>query len=154
VRFLDVVRNPTSSAITARYYIEQEHANLDWTFAATSSGDADFDASDDYVVIHEDAGSSEVAFVMSGPDATVAHSDPPNIGEAEGGRLYGPIWPSVTVPAGQTVILMQFITERPMGDVAGATSAAEALMNLSEPHALDGLSDVEKGQIVNFKVQQ
>jgi len=56
------------------------------------------------------------------------------------------------VQPGQTVILMQFIAQRAHGDAAGATTQAEALVNLSDAEALVGMTDEEKAAVVNFKV--
>ncbi|MGH9721191.1 MAG: hypothetical protein ACRD8O_13330, partial [Bryobacteraceae bacterium] len=60
---------------------------------------------------------------------------------------------SVTVQPGQTVILMHFAIQRDIGDLDGARAQAEALVNLSDPDALVGMTATEKAQVVNFRIQ-
>jgi hypothetical protein len=63
--------------------------------------------------------------------------------------LYG--W-NVTIPAGQTVILMHFVIVRGPADVAGAETQAKELVNMSDPNALLGMTAAEKSEVVNFNV--
>jgi hypothetical protein len=85
-----------------------------------------------------------LAHVFGGPGARLA------IDEArfENDRvLYR--W-TVTVPAGQTAILMHFAVQSETPEAAQAGAAALAL--LTHPGALAGLSRDEKAQVVNFRI--
>ena len=59
-------------------------------------------------------------------------------------------WDNVTVPAGQTVILMHFAVQRPPSDLTGTKSQATGLVNLTDPNALTGMSAAEKAAVANF----
>jgi len=59
---------------------------------------------------------------------------------------------NVTVPAGQTVILMHFGVQRDVTDDAGAVAQAQALVNLTDPNALTGMSAAEQSEVINFVV--
>ena len=48
--------------------------------------------------------------------------------------------------------MMHFAIQRAPLDTAGAQSQAVALVNLSDPSALAGMSADEKAQVVNFNV--
>jgi hypothetical protein len=61
---------------------------------------------------------------------------------------------TVTVPPSQSVAVLHYALQRHPGDAASAQAAAEALVNLTDPNALAGLSDAEKAMIVNFKIPQ
>jgi hypothetical protein len=61
---------------------------------------------------------------------------------------------TVTVQPGQTVTLMHFSVQRGVADTAGARTQAEALVNLTDPKALEGMSDAEKARVVNFSIPQ
>src|SRR5262249_7337339 len=60
---------------------------------------------------------------------------------------------TITVPPGQTVMLMHFAIQRDSADAAGANAQAQALVNLTDPNALTGMSDTEKAQVLNFRIQ-
>jgi hypothetical protein len=59
---------------------------------------------------------------------------------------------TTTVPPGATIAFMHFAIQRMPGDTAAARAQAEALVNLTDPKALQGLTDVEKAQVVNFRI--
>jgi Carboxypeptidase regulatory-like domain/Polysaccharide lyase family 4, domain II len=61
-------------------------------------------------------------------------------------------WDNVTIPAGQTVILMHFAVQRPPSDLAGTKSQASGLVNLTDPNALSGMSTAEKAAVANFVI--
>jgi hypothetical protein len=61
---------------------------------------------------------------------------------------------TVTVLPGQRVALLHYTLQRDPTDASGAQSAAEALVNLSDPNALAGLTAAEKAMIVNFVIPQ
>jgi hypothetical protein len=87
--------------------------------------------------------------VFGGPAATVAVTDV-QFTTHNDDVFYG--W-NVTVPANGTVILMHFAVQRGYTDGGTAAGAqAQTLVDLSDPHALDGMSDTERGAVVNFHV--
>jgi hypothetical protein len=53
---------------------------------------------------------------------------------------------------GATVTLMHFEVQRGATDAAGAEAQAQALVDLTDPQALDGMSDIERAQVVNFVI--
>ena len=59
---------------------------------------------------------------------------------------------SVTIGPHQTMSFMHFIIQWNNQDVAGAIAQAQALVNLTDPNELVGLSAQEKAQVVNFNV--
>ena len=63
----------------------------------------------------------------------------------------GYVWATM-VPPGGTVEFMHFSIIWDPADVAGLRAQAQALVDLSDPDALTGVSDEEKARIVNFTV--
>jgi hypothetical protein len=59
---------------------------------------------------------------------------------------------NITVPPGQTVILMHFAVQRDSADAAGAKTQAQSLADLTDPNALSGMTAAEKAQVVNFRI--
>lgn len=59
-------------------------------------------------------------------------------------------WDNISIPAGQTAILMHFAVQRPPSDLAGTKSQATGLVNLTDPNALSGMSAAEKAAVANF----
>jgi len=58
----------------------------------------------------------------------------------------------VTIQPHQTVTFMHFVIQWNNQDVAGAIAQAQALVNLTDPNELAGMSAQEKSQVVNFNV--
>jgi hypothetical protein len=48
---------------------------------------------------------------------------------------------------------MHFAVQRAPTDTAGAISQAEALVNLTDAAATQGMTTAEKAQVVNFRIQ-
>jgi Carboxypeptidase regulatory-like domain/Bacterial TSP3 repeat len=61
-------------------------------------------------------------------------------------------WDNISIPAGQTAILMHFAVQRPPSDLAGTKSQAAGLVNLTDPNALSGMSAAEKAAVANFVI--
>ena len=61
-------------------------------------------------------------------------------------------WDNVSIPAGQTAILMHFGVQRPPSDLTGTKAQAASLVNLTDPNALSGMSAAEKAAVANFIV--
>jgi hypothetical protein len=58
----------------------------------------------------------------------------------------------LTLAPGAAVTLMHFEVQRDTNDATGAEAQARALVDLTDPHALDGMSDAERAQVVNFVI--
>ena len=150
-RILDRVHNPGPSDVSfyLELYADLESAGNDWTLA-TSSGDALFEADDQYAVFSAD-GTRVVALVTAG----AAGSQRPDDAYAEASTIWGyayTAWSALQVPAGGSVIVMQFVVVRESGEATAAEQQAAALADLTDPEALLGLSAAERALIVNFEV--
>lgn len=148
-RVLDILRNDGSSEewyeADFRTDLMGQTAGAAWAVAATSSGDTEFDAGDDYVVVTaQDEG--EVAIVTAGPGGTrpdyVYLEDGATPADVTAHSYY-----NEAIPPGETHILMSFYVLRPSG---GSEGQALALATLADPEALTGLTLEERAQIVNF----
>ena len=58
----------------------------------------------------------------------------------------------VTLLPGATVTFMHFEVQRGGSDAAGAEAQARALVDLTDPNVLTGMSDAERAQVVNFVI--
>jgi hypothetical protein len=87
-------------------------------------------------------------FVFAGTGATTSVT---SLNFVNGSPNYTYGW-NVTIPPGQTIILMHFAIMRAATDTAGAETQAGALVNLTDPNALLGMSATEKAEVVNFNV--
>ncbi len=61
-------------------------------------------------------------------------------------------WDNVSIPAGQTAILMHFAVQRPPSDLTGTKAQAASLVDLTDPNALSGMSAAEKAAVANFVI--
>lgn len=160
-RVLDVVANPTNAALSVPYGVYQSlpaaggTQSTTWELAATSNGDVEFTASDIYAVLsNSEADRPALAYVLRGAGAVPQPYDgftwyaPPNWTYRE----WSSQWSALLVPPQSTVMVLQFVVQRPPGDTAAAETQAQALADLSDPEALAGLTPEEKASIVNFVV--
>jgi hypothetical protein len=60
---------------------------------------------------------------------------------------------TVTIQSGESVTLMHFAVQRDPADLAGAEAQAQALVNMTDPNGLAGMTPAEKALVVNFKIQ-
>ena len=88
-----------------------------------------------------------LGFVFAGTNSTLA----PVPSFTLGVMPVSYVW-TVTVPANRTVTLMHFLVQWNSQDTNGAAAQANALVNLTDPNALNGISTQEKAQVVNFNV--
>jgi hypothetical protein len=152
-RFLDTITNPSGVPVTLDVQIEGTLAGIVGVIVDPST------TGNTYAVTQAtgstgDAGSGSqnlpaLAHVFGGPAATApvsAVAFQPLIGTS----LYR--W-TVTIPAGQAVTLMHFAVQRAPFDTGNATTQAQALVNLTDPNALSGMTAADKAQVVNFKIQ-
>ncbi|HMD96237.1 MAG TPA: carboxypeptidase regulatory-like domain-containing protein [Terriglobia bacterium] len=146
-RYLEEVTNNTNFAITVPVQVYSYlgsgsntnivggPANTNNTYAVTDCGQPSNCAFPDPSLAHVFADGTNVV-----PSSTYFYS----------GSQYTEYTWTVTVPANQTVILMHFAVQAP--DDATATNEAQALVGLTDPDALDGISSAEKAEILNFSV--
>ena len=146
VRFMEVLTNPTATDITLNAYMETsiQSDKLTRVFVSPNSN------GNLYGVVDNPGSTTNAAngFVMGGPGARVT-SNYAQFMNGNGFPFY--TW-NVTIPAGQTRILMHYGVQRGATDAAGAKAQAEALANLTDAQALDGLTEVEKSQVLNFNI--
>ncbi|HXG46621.1 MAG TPA: hypothetical protein VNO52_03280, partial [Methylomirabilota bacterium] len=142
-----ILDNPTAADRTV-------HVRLDSNLGSDSSTTvivAPSETTNTYAVTRENRGESSdpaLAHVVGGLSAAVS---PDNWFLQEGDDDLVVEW-TVTVPAGGRAILMHFAVQREPTDAAGAETQARALVDLSEPEALTGMSLEERADVVNFNV--
>ena len=144
VRYLEVLSNPTHANLPVSVKIESG-------LIATNIAVAPSDTNSTYAVV--DSGGQvccppALGFVFGGIGAGLAASATRFVNQDQN------IWYrwDVTVPAGKTVILMHFGIQRDVTDTNGVQTQAQALVNLTDPDALDGMSATEKSEVVNFGI--
>jgi hypothetical protein len=134
IRYLEQFSNPTASDITLP--VKNQVSDMRGFQIEPAS------VNNRYLVLASDGATRPiVGEVFGGPGASAA---PSFNGDSAS-------W-TVTVPAGQTVALLHYSLQRHPDNAAGAQAASEALMHLTDPDALNGLSAADKAQIVNFLV--
>ena len=164
-RYLEVLRNPSAAPITVDVQVDSTSygAATAHTVTATSSGDVmvslenggrdrwittnDLYDGDPFVGGEQPA----LAFAFEGTGAAPLLSALTYTPETDTTSRLQYRWNSITVPAGQTVILMHFVAQQ-MYNV-GAQATAERLVQLP-PEALTGLSAEERAAIANFVVPE
>ncbi len=145
-RYLDTLTNPTDVPITAMVSTESFLGPV----SATRLVVAPSETGQKFAVTDEGGCcSTALAHVFGGEGA-----------RASSMSLFGNTrsfvftrW-TITVPPGGSVSLMHFAVQRGATDAAGARAQAEALVNLTDPHMLDGLTAEEKARVINFNLPQ
>jgi hypothetical protein len=153
-RYLDTFTNPSSVSVTVTVKIESSlggvvHLLVDPATTGNTYAVTRADATTVPLVGNAPAIRPALAHVFGGPGAATPVSDV---------RFQWLIGPSfyqwqVTIPAGESVTLMHFAIQRDPTDTAGAIAQAQALVNLTDPNALAGMTAEEKARVVNFKLQ-
>jgi hypothetical protein len=154
-RSLEVIENIHTSALTVSFFAQHIQTG-DWSLGTTSSGDAVFDTADFFVTFTSaDPGAPELAWVTAGPGpiaATRTYAD-----AFAGSGYFGTFGEDdgqITLLPGQKAILMRFLVQRRHGQLAALQEQAEALMELTDPEALLGLTEAERALVKNFVVPQ
>jgi hypothetical protein len=146
VRYLDSLTNPLSVPITTTVEIDTNFASDDvpdtLLVDPTTNGST-------FALLQDSTSTAPLlGFVFAGSNSTVAPVPSFTIGFMP----VSYVW-TVTVPANQTITLMHFLIQWNSQDTNGATAQGNALVNLTDPNALNGISAQEKAQVVNFSVQ-
>ena len=142
VRYLEILRNPTTAAVTAAVVLRHEVDGQSLVMAS-SDGDRWATAADDWVVLDDSqaAVNPPVAFVHADSLEPLRPSAVQKLGQQMIVRF------DVTVPAGQRVILLHFGAQRTTREQAAAAAAALAdLQGVAEA----GLTSAERREIRNF----
>lgn len=145
VRYLEIFSNPTSAPIKAA--VELSSFLCCGPENGTTIATAPQDTGNTYALTNAN-NSATLGFVFSGTSPSV----PPTSTNFVNGRNFLSYRWDITVPAGQTMILMHFGIQHDPADFSGAQNQANALVNLTDPNALTGMSDTEKSEVVNFTV--
>ena len=150
-RYLEVLTNPFNAPVTATLNISNGiPESVVGTTASSYTVIVDPSTTGNtYGVLEDlqDSSTSVPAFAFAGVGSAVA-ANPNFTLQSQSAISYQ--W-TVTVPANQTVILMHFVIQAP--DVNTATTQAQALVNLTDPNALYGMTAAEMSEVVNFNVQ-
>jgi len=144
VRYLDELTNPTANNLTVTVKVESSLSSYPRVFTSPSTTGGTF-----AVVDNNGACCMPVlGFVFAGPNASTPVTATHFVDQD---ATVSYTW-NVTVPAGQTVILMHFGVLRDVTDDAGVVAQARALVNLTDPNALTGMSAAEQSEVINFVV--
>lgn len=142
-RYLEILTNPLSTPVTATFEVDSYLR----PFYDTLVVDPAQNGNTFSVIADSTEPSAEtLAYAFGGGGPVQASSGLSLFQDA-----FSYKW-TITVPANQTVILMHFLVQRAPGDIAGATSQAQALVNLTDPNALAGMTAQEKAEVINFNV--
>lgn len=145
-RYLEIVSNPNATALPIRLRVESNLGSDSNTRVLVAPADT----GGTYAMTDENRSNSTaplLAHVFNGVGAAPVRGTA-IVGPDGNDRLQADY--DVLVPAGGAAIVMHFAVQRAPGDQAGATTQAEALVNLTDPAALAGLTAAERAAIVNF----
>ncbi len=145
-RYLEILRNPTSAPVTATVEVRSNlgSSTLTRIVVAPSATGNTFGVTDQ----PGSCCSPALAHVFGGPGGGLAAAAT-QFENGNGVVFYR--W-NVTVPAGQSAIVMHFAVQREAADAAGARAQAEALASLTDPDAVVGMSAEERSHVLNFNV--
>ena len=153
-RYLDTLTNRSAAPLTVNVraegwlggvvHVVVDPATTGNTYAVTLADPTTVSQSEDGPATRPALG-----HVFGGPNALVSASAV-HIQHLIGPTFYQ--W-TVTIPAGESVTLMHFALQRRPTNVAGAEAQAQALVNLTDPNVLAGMTAEEKARVVNFKLQ-
>jgi protocatechuate 3,4-dioxygenase beta subunit len=158
-RYLEFIENPTDKPISANVGME---AWFGYNSTSTPATDTRFtvlvapsETGNTYAVtrFNDNCCFPNLAHVFGGPGARLPAADAKVYNDSGTNQQSRSEYHwNVTVPPGQTVILMHFSAQHDPADTAGTRAQAEALASLSDPKALQGMTDEEKAQVVNFRI--
>jgi hypothetical protein len=147
VRYLEEIQNPGSSPVVVSLTISGNLGSDNNTRVVVLPSQTNFT----YAVTDQSGICCDplLAHVFSGASSTLAVPTVQFI-PTNDNVFYR--WDNITVPAGQTVILMHFGVQRPPSDLTGTKAQAASLVNLTDPNELTGMSAAEKAAVANFVI--
>jgi hypothetical protein len=142
VRFIEVIRNPTAVPLPVSVLIDAALTTVTVVTGPAETGSR-------YVITGGGTGSSYamVGHVIGGAGTPAVKPGIALVPDSS----FSYVW-ATTVPPGGTVEFMHFSVIWDPADVEGLKAQAQALVELTDPDALAGVSDEEKSRIVNFTV--
>ena len=162
VRSILYLQNPTGSPITVT--VDNDNnlgSDSSTSIQATSSGDATFDASDNWVVSCQGiSGPGTACDLTFDPVVTLAFQGPGGVRATNAGAIFANgndnpnfRWSGITVPAGETRAVMMFVE---LSDTAADAEADAPVFNsnstLQATDYLAGLTPLQQSEIVNFVI--
>ncbi|HEV8130807.1 MAG TPA: hypothetical protein VGQ81_06120, partial [Acidobacteriota bacterium] len=147
LRYLETITNPTDHAIAANVLISGKLPSNYGTIEKTSSGDANLDAADRYLVLRDNTALFQhLGLVFSGTAGTPPKTfiDVSDLGDSR----FAYRWTLQLAP-GQTVRLLHFIVPSHL-DATAIAPLLDSLQFLTHPLALQGITAEERATIVNF----
>ncbi|MGH7885564.1 MAG: carboxypeptidase regulatory-like domain-containing protein, partial [Thermodesulfobacteriota bacterium] len=156
-RYLEIVQNPTDSPITLNVRLETNHGAFNSTIIPfvrnTSNGDDLVTSNDSWIVVDDQIDDDPflinnqpaVSLVFNDFNSSLTVSDAsfvPIVDEENRDFLsqFQFSWDNLTIPAGETVILMHFVVQQ--SNRNSAQASAERLLQIP-PEALEGLDSTE-----------
>ena len=149
LRTITWLQNPGATDVAVSVDVTADFGDgMTWALTGDSNGSFSVNAADTWAHAGHAASASEAGAAW-GTGATSAHFERGSNGD--GVFRAGVVASfSVTVPAGQRLGLMAFAVGRAQN--LGVPAQVRALADLSDPEALEGLSETDRQQIVNFTV--
>jgi hypothetical protein len=145
-RYLEILSNTTNAPITTSmqiegapglsyqsYQVAVDPSTTNNTYAITTNSDT--------------SACCVIADVFAGATAPVGISATSYV-NGDSSTFFR--WNDVTIPPGMSIILMHFTEQRIPFDVTGAQNQAQALVNITDPNMLVGMSPTELAEVVNF----
>jgi hypothetical protein len=146
-RYLEVLQNPGQTPMVVSLMISGNLGSDNSTRIVVAPSQTNFT----YAVTDQSGICCDplLAHVFSGTTSTLARPVTQFI-QTNDNVFYR--WDNITIPAGQMVIVMHFAVQRAPSDLTGTKAQAGSLVNLSDPHVLDGMSAAEKTAVANFVI--
>lgn len=159
-RYLEIVTNPTNQTMTARVQV----ASYLYAYGEGGGGggyypwrmQADPSTNGNTFIVTDVAECCypTLAWVAGGSGSPSAPADAFVLNPDASNEYFEAVWYgyTMTLQPGETKILMHFAIRKEQNDIAGTVSAAQALVNLSNPSSLLGMTTDEKSKVVNFVI--
>jgi hypothetical protein len=150
VRMMDTITNTTNSPIKATI---AQSSQMSWGEANTVLVDP-ATTNNAYVVFqHYRSSYPPVAMIFGGLNTFLGQAVVNSVFVPQGPNYFDTYvnyqW-ELTIPAGQTIVLLNYSLTNP--DSGTATQAADSLAKGTTAHQFDSMSDTEKQQTVNFTI--
>ncbi len=147
VRWLNFITNTSGSPVAVTLAMDNNlGSDSSTTMHDTSSGDMVWTTADTWFVTNGDYSDPKLGHIIQGPGSPAAP-----VANVDFSSVNDPEWDyTFTVPAGQTVCIMHFVTGQPSIADAAAKSAEVVLLGLNS-NALQCTTPQEQAQIINWE---